>query len=210
MKRGAARRRVNVGLGVAVAALALPACAISTDPTPRDVASQELTPAVGPDAEPIRAEGTVRVYLESVDDLGTGRVRLRAVNRDVTESADAVIAALLAGPSRQEVNDQLRSAIPVDVQVRSITTNGTTLLIDLSSEFADLAGANLVTAVAQIVLTATELNNVDEVLLLVEGEDPQWPNAAGVLRPGALTRFDYIELLDWAQPAYPAVPSGTP
>jgi spore germination protein GerM len=199
---------VGPGVRITAAALALCACAISTDPTPRDVPSQELTPAVGP-AQPIRAEGTVRVYLESVDDAGTGGVRLRAVNRDVTESPDAVIAALLVGPSRQEVNDQLRSAIPVGVQVRSITTTGTTLIIDLSREFADLAGANLVTAVAQIVLTATELNNVDEVLLLVEGEDPQWPNAAGALRPGALTRFDYIELLEWAQPAYPAVPSAT-
>lgn len=191
------------------AVVALSGCSIAADPTPRDVASPELAPAVGPDAQPIRAEGTVRVYLESVSDLTTSGVRIRAVNRDVTESAAEVIAALLAGPSRQEANDQLRTAIPLDVQVLSISANGTTLIIDVSGEFADLAGSNLVTAVAQIVLTATELGNVGQVRLLVEGDAPQWPNAAGELRPGALTRFDYIELVEWAQPAFPAVPSPT-
>lgn len=191
------------------AALLLNACGITTDPTPRDIAGPELPRAAGPDAQPIRAEGTVRVYLESVSDLSTGGVRLRAVNRDVAESATEVLAALLAGPSKEEVNEQLRTAIPVGVEVLSVTSNGTTLIVDLSGEFADLAGANLVTAVAQIVLTATELNNVDQVRLLVEGDAPQWPNAAGELRPGALTRFDYIELVEWTQPAFPAVPSAT-
>jgi spore germination protein GerM len=196
-----------IRLGIAAAALS--GCGLAADPTPRDLVGPELAPAAGQNEQPIRAAGTVRVYLESVSDLSTGGVRIRAVNRDVAESANEVIAALLAGPSKDEVNEQLRTAIPMGVQVLSITATGTTLIVDLSGEFADLAGSNLVNAVAQIVLTATELDNIDQVRLLVEGDAPQWPNAAGELRPGALTRFDFIELVDWAQPAFPAVPSAT-
>ena len=129
------------------------------------------------------------------------------VARDVDETPNAVLVALLAGPNTVELSAQLRTSIPAGTEVLSSTLRGGVLRVDVSSDLLQLSGEVLVGAIAQIVFTAAEVDGVRSVKILVDGEDQQWPVGNGELQAAPLTVYDYPGLLASAQPDYPAVPT---
>jgi spore germination protein GerM len=133
---------------------------------------------------------------------------LVAVQRDVDDDPLAALAALIAGPTQAELDGQLRTALPRDVELRGITLTRGLLVVDVSRPLGALSGDALVTAIAQLVVTADELPAVTSVRIVIDGEAQQWPVAGGRLSATDLTRFDYIELVASAQPDFPGVPSG--
>ena len=66
------------------------------------------------------------------------------------------------------------------------------LVIDLSSEFLSIEGPELAKAFAQMVWTVTEVDAVDQVRFLVDGEPIRAQNAEGAEKDGAVMRRDYI------------------
>ncbi len=84
------------------------------------------------------------------------------------------------------------------------------LVVNVSAPILQATGDALIDAVAQIVFTATELNGVSGVRLLVDGEQREWPRGDGSQTAAPLTRFDYPERNPTSQPDYPAVPSPGP
>jgi spore germination protein GerM len=82
-----------------------------------------------------------------------------------------------------------------------------TLIVDVSAQLLTLTGESLIDAVAQIVFTAAEVQDVQRIDILVDGERQQWPAADGELRTKALTVFDYPGFVESTQPDFPAVPS---
>ena len=70
-----------------------------------------------------------------------------------------------------------------------------------------LDGGELVDALAQIVFTGSELTDVHQVRVLVNGVDQQWPAGDGTLQTEPLDVYDYPGRVASAQPAYPAIPS---
>ena len=62
-------------------------------------------------------------------------------------------------------------------------------------------------AVAQIVFTASEVDGVESVNILINGADQQWPSGNGELQSAPLTVYDYPGLVQSSQPAYPAIPT---
>ena len=59
------------------------------------------------------------------------------------------------------------------------------------------------TAVAQVVYTATNLPEVERVRLLVDGQERDWLRGDGIAVSTVLTPFDYPELNPSSQPDYP-------
>ena len=80
----------------------------------------------------------------------------------------ALIEALVEGPNAAEVDQRLHSALPSDIEVLSVELDDGVVDIDLSEQVLDTPPADLQLAVAQIVLTATELRGDRSVIIRVE------------------------------------------
>ena len=203
-------RFLSLIAAVALTGVALNACGISSDDGPRNVppADQEQLRVATDRRARGAATGTARVYLLAPEGAGQSHV-LQAVARDVSENAPEVIGALLAGPNAEELVGQFRTALPTGLQLLSATRRGGVLQVDVSQELGELSGEALVAAVAQIVFTASELDGVQSVKILIDGADQQWPAGNGELQSVPLTVYDYPGLVLSSQPAYPAIPTPT-
>lgn len=192
---------------VALIILALTACGIGSDDSPRNVPpdeQQQLRAAT--DRSAGAATGTARVYLLAPEGAGQSQ-SLQAVARDVNEIAPEIIGELLAGPNAEELIGQFRTALPTGLQLLSAIRRGAVLRVDVSGELGELSGEALVAAVAQIVFTASELDGVQSVKILIDGADQQLPAGNGELQSLPLTIYDYPGLVLSSQPAYPAIPT---
>lgn len=190
---------------VVVAVAVGSACAIQPESAPNDV-PDDRSGIFGDPSTGDEAAGTNRIYLLAPTDADEPQ-RLRAVLRDVQNTAAAVLNSLFAGPNAAERDEQLDTAIPADVELRTARTVGEVLTLDLNDVFAELTPDGLRLAVAQIVTTATEIEGVRAVQLRVEGEPRVWPRGNGELTEDALTEFDFPGLVESSQPAFPGTPS---
>jgi len=196
-------RRAMLTLGLAAV---LSACGIQSDTKPRDIAEnakQELGGAVAPGGGV--ATGTARIYL--IGPAATGQTAVLQPVARTADTATELIRSLLSGPNDAEVAEQYRTAIPVGTALRSATLQFNTLRVDVTEPLLQLSGGDLVDALAQIVFTATELDGVRQVKVLVNGADQQWPAGNGTLQSAPLTVYDFPGRVPSAQPAYPAIPT---
>jgi hypothetical protein len=190
-------------LPMAVLALliALAACGVQPEDSPRQV-PEELARLGGNPSGGV-AVGAERIYLV---EPGTEQL-LRSVPRDAS-SAEDLISTLFAGPNDEERNAQFGSAIPSGLSIRSVRSQGSVLYVDVSEQLSTLSGQGLIQALAQIVYTACELDQVDSVQLLVNGARTAWPRADRESTTAALRVYDYPGMVRSAQPAYPSIPAG--
>ncbi len=192
-----------------LAAGALSACGIGSDDRPRNVALADQRPLrIINERSAGAATGTARIYLLAPEGTGQSQA-LQSVARDVAENAPEVLGELFAGPNAQETVSQYRTALPAGLQLISATRRGGVLRVDVSEELGELSGQALVAAVAQIVFTASEIDGVQSVKILIAGVDQQLPAGNGELQSLPLTIYDYPGLVVSSQPAYPAIPSPT-
>ena len=187
--------------------LVLAACGISNDADPRDIAPRDQLPlGLGNDSNAGAATGTAKVYLLGPEAAGQVAT-LQPVARDVLESPTELLNALLAGPNVGELEHQLHTALPSGLQLLSTNLRGGLLVIDVTKDLQQLSGQVLISAIAQIVFTCSEVTGTRSVKILVEGADQQWPRGNGEVQSDPLTVYDYPGLVQSAQPAYPAIPT---
>ena len=124
-------RRRCVALLVGLVALA--ACGVQTDESPRDIADAQRGPlgtanGTGGGA----ASGTERIYL--VGPATSGEVPLLEPVARTAGTPTELLEALLAGANSAELEQQLRSAIPAGTELNSVGLQAGTLRVDLSTE----------------------------------------------------------------------------
>ena len=188
--------------------LALAGCGIDNDAAPRDITdgsrpnpSNSVNPTTG------ATSGTDRIYLLAPDSPNDVR-HLRPATRNVGDSATQRLSSLFGALTVADVSDRLRTAIPDGLRLRSavLQDNGT-LVVDVSDQILDLSSSTLIDAVAQIVFTASEVQGVQRVELIVNGTARKWPAGDGELLADPLTVYNYPGFIESTQPAFPAVPS---
>jgi len=129
-------------------------------------------------------------YDENSDKMVFSKVS-RTLNKSLTPLLDT-LKFLFEGPSSSEEEKQITSAIPGNVRVLNVTVKDGIATIDLSSNFAEGVGKELMLArVYQIVYTATQFETVKAVKILIEGKTVT--NLAG-------------EGVDISKPLYPNLP----
>ena len=136
------------------------------------------------------ATGSGRIYLLSPEVIGQPRT-LQSVARDVGDTPDDAMTALFEGPNTDELQKQLRSAIPPGTRFLDVSRNGSVLVVNLSNELQQLTGEALIDGVAEIVLTGTEVTGISSVSIQIDGVPQQWPAASGTLQSEPLTRYDF-------------------
>ena len=189
----------------AAALMATSGCSIQPEASPNNLPA-ERADVFGEPSTGDEAAGTNRVYLLAPTDPDAPE-RLRSVQRDVPTTPSSILASLFAGPNAAERVAQIDTAIPSDVELIAARPVGQVLTIDLNDAFDELTPEGLRLAVAQIVLTATDIGGVRSVQLRIDGEPRVWPLGNGELTDLPLTKYDYPGLAESTQPAFPAIPS---
>ena len=184
---------------VLASAVVLSSCAVRPETSPRDLPDDEQLLPVAEGGGAVAAGGDY-IYL-----VGPGEDRLlRAVPRAASSPRD-LIEVLLLGPNDPELADQYSTNIPPATQVISARKQGQFLTIDLTEDITELTPQSLIQAIAQIVYTATEIDDVETVRIEVGDETRLWPTATGEPKSD-LRIYDYPNLVQTAQPPYPATP----
>lgn len=179
-------------------------CGLSPDAAPRAIPNAEQKDLVEVVAGAAGAAGTGRIYLERTDE--TGRSLLSAVPRQFDQDPTSILRSLVTGPTEVEQKTGLRSAIPQGTKVISARYVANDLVkVDVSSRIFDATGDDLVAAIAQIVLTLAEIDGVERVVIVVDGQPQEWPRGDGSLTTDPLTEFDYPGRAASSQPPYPGI-----
>jgi spore germination protein GerM len=106
--------------------------------------------------------------------------------------AKTVGEALLAGPTRDEVQVGLRTSIPKRAIGRIANLAQHTVTIDLNRPFTEVSGPAQTRALTQIVLTMTSLHGVTRVRFLLDGEPVSVPRLDGTVTRAPVRRADYL------------------
>jgi spore germination protein GerM len=105
--------------------------------------------------------------------------------------AKVVTAALLAGPTRAEVQIGMRTAIPPGAVLGVRKVAGKMATVDLGRPFLQISGAEQKVALTQIVFTMTRLQGVTQVRFLLEGDPVSVLRANGTVTRLPVSRSDY-------------------
>jgi spore germination protein GerM len=196
------RHRIRCAIaGTLAVLLALASCGISEDGEPHAIAPDNLPPDL---LDPNPASSTtlpktetvpVTVYLLRQSSEGPVLV---PVEREVTNRDDPgqrITAVLDAQPTTEERARNLSSAIPADVELLGAPLDPETseLTIDLSGDFFDIRGPGVISAFAQIVYTAAELDGVRTIRFRVDSEPIQATDGDGA-QQSAVDTSDYRAL----------------
>jgi hypothetical protein len=181
------------------------ACSIPTDDAPRAIPEEDRV-GLDDQEEGDPAVGSNLIFLLAPT-LPGEPAQLRAVQRDVSSTAAALLQSLYSGPNTEEIAEGIGTAVPADLELHSVSTVQAVLTVDMSDSLAPLTVDAVTLAVAQIVATVSELDSVRAVRILINGEDQVWPLGNGGLADRALTIYDYPGMVESSQPAYPAIPS---
>lgn len=174
---------------LALMGVALTACGVPIDDLPEPV---EIELVETPIAEPSVTEDLQAVPIYLVEEGS-----ITSVTRDLPPPRDAasVLESLLEGTTEPEERTGLRTSIPAETMLLGVEMDGRTAHIDLSRDFAAVGGDEEVLAVAQIVLTVTDVDGVDDVLFYLEGIPTDVPLPNGALADRPLGRAEYTSLV---------------
>ncbi|WP_040494820.1 GerMN domain-containing protein [Ilumatobacter nonamiensis] len=193
-----------VGLLSAFAVVVLASCTITEDSAPTDIPVDQQG-NFGELATGDAAVGGSRIYLLSP--VGTDdQALLRAVPRSDATNPEELLTSLIAGANADESTTGLSSAVPADLEILDASTVGTRLTVDINEALAELSDQGLRLALAQIVATSSEIDQVRQVRLRVNGQNQGWPTGDGEVTDRPLTLYDYPGFLETSQPDFPALP----
>ena len=180
---------------------------------PEDVPYGLLSP--GPTEEPTpAAEGpgttSPQLYLVDADDLLVPTPQpvdangLRSVVRQLLDQ-------LAGGPSEEQRDRGLGSALGPDVELRLDAIDDGTARVDVSLPTREPAADRLPFAVGQIVLTLTSVAGVDRVLLVRDGEPVEMALPGGARTSAPVGAGQYQQLVAPGEPlALKVEPGPTP
>ncbi len=185
------RVRSLVLLPVLVALVSLSACGVpkhnsATETDPTDVPFGLLDENSGVDPRNQLGSRDVVVFLAKNNRL----VRApRKLAPPVT--LERLLDVLAQGPTRAEVADGTRSALPDDETFESVELIGGTAFVDLTGPFTQLSANDQVLALAQIVWTLTARPGVGLVQFTRQETAIEIPRADGSLTSSPVSRDEY-------------------
>ena len=161
-----------------------PAATEPADSTPSPSTTQSTTTSTAPAPTTAPALVDVKLYLLRDEQLAIA-------HRDVAGPAvlRGALVELLAGPTPDERAAGHGSEIPSGTELLDVALAEGVATVDLSSDFESGGGSLSMTArVAQVVFTATQFDNVDQVLFMMEGSPIEFLGGEGIVLDGPQTR----------------------
>jgi spore germination protein GerM len=124
-------------------------------------------------------EKTEKVYLKTVKrKLSDKQILLQTINQ------------LIKGPSLYEEGKGYITAVPQNLRLRSVTINGKIAEIDFNNAIEEGAtGDILLKRIQQIVYTATQFEDVDSIIIKIDGQRRKTIGGDGFSISGPLKRW---------------------
>ena len=133
---------------------------------------------------------TARIYLLRLNEKEE-KVYLSPVTRKVSEEGriKETLEELIRGADRRETGRGYLTAVPAGLRIRSVRMRNRTAEIDFSGALEEGAsGSILVNRLDQIVYTATQFNDVDSIVITINGERRKTLGSDGLSIQGPLHR----------------------
>lgn len=135
---------------------------------------------------------SVLVYLVRDEEIA-------AASRDIAgtpEVATGAINELLTGTTQYDEDLGMGSEVPFDTRLLALSIHDDgTAVVDLSADFEAGGGSlSMQMRVAQIVFTLTQFDTVNQVQILIEGQNVEAIGGEGVMVNQPLTRADFEDL----------------
>lgn len=187
-----------------VAALAVSACGVSPESQPRALPPEAGGPVVSP--TPVETDSTATRFL-ALWFVADGKLKQSDRKSDVAVSAQDKIVALEAGPTQEELDAGMRTAVvsvvpdvplmtTADAAGVAVEIGPRQIAVVLSNEFASLPSEEQLLALGQVVTTLTE-GTSDAVLFVANDGIPVGvPLPGGRLVNRPVTASDYQTLID--------------
>ena len=196
MRPGLLRRGALVSL-VAMGAVALGACGVPIGGAPTVIANNQINPnALAPPPTTVQQGTQTFIYLVAAS--GTPAAVPLLVNPEQCSNFEALLSRLVQGPDSEQSTGGFSTAIPQGTEVLSVTPRLATskvgtgpVTVDFNDSFGEVAGADEVPAIEQIVHTINVLAPVAQVLFEIEGQPIQVPLGSGAQVPRPVTSNDY-------------------
>ncbi|GAB4331295.1 MAG: hypothetical protein Kow0010_16590 [Dehalococcoidia bacterium] len=149
------------------------------------------SPAASPTATPAAETIGLKVYFLRDE-------KVAAVLREVPATqavGRAAMEELLRGPTLNEVETGLSSAIPEGTRLLGLDISGGVATVDLSSEYESGGGSlSMMARLAQVVYTLTQFSTVDAVSFRLDGKPVEVFGGEGILLDGPVDRSDFEDL----------------
>lgn len=146
--------------------------------------------SAGHDNSAATAGKSIKIYLLRVDE-SSGRTSLvpvarRALGEDLLNES---LRSLIKGPTRNEENRGLLSAVPGGLRLHSVRTRGSMALLDFNSAIEyGATGSILISRIDQIVYTATQFPGISSVVITINGTQKHFIGNDGLSIQGPLHR----------------------
>lgn len=118
----------------------------------------------------------------------------RQIPEASTDRLRALVDGLLAGPTDDEQDRGLSTALPSGLSLRTTRESNGIVALDLDTDSGGRSSSETVLAVGQLVLTATSLPGVQAVRFTRDGRPVEALLADGALTTRPLLASDYAEL----------------
>ena len=192
------RRRGAVCAALLVGGLALAACGIPTQQAPSSISSSHVpvgltNPGGGTPPTQPKAKSEVQVTISLLDSDNALAPVYRYVQ--VPAPLDAILTAMLGGPTQNEENDGLYTAIPSDVAVLSVPpSQGSVVTVNFNDAFGEITGSDAGLAVAQVVATVVAWKGKPgtSVLFEIDGQPNSVPTSSGAQVSGPVFLWQVI------------------
>ena len=138
----------------------------------------------------IAVDRDVLLYFLQFDEKSE-KVNLKTVKRKLSDKQilSQALGQLINGPSPYEEGKGYITAVPSHLKVKSVVINGKTAEIDFNSAIEDgAAGDILRKRIQQIVYTATQFEEIDSIIIKIEGQKRKSIGGDGLSISGPLTR----------------------
>ena len=132
----------------------------------------------------------VQVWFLSLNEK-TENISLMPVRRSVLEDGkiENALKALIDGPSAEEKAKGCLTAVPSNLKVRGIKIKNRVAEIDFNTAIGEEAAGNiLMNRIDQIVYTATQFDDIDGIIISINGKKQSAIGGEGLLIQGILNR----------------------
>jgi Sporulation and spore germination len=188
------KKRLGALGALALVALAAAGCSIPTQGAPSAIPPSRVPFGLLAKHPPTTTTIPTPVYVPVKVFFFGPNNQLQPVQRNVSTPAPltAILAALLAGPSKSEA-PQLTTAIPNDVRVISASLGASVVTVNMNAAFGAITGNNALLAVAQVVYTvAAAYGSNIGVLFEIQGQHTSVPVANGSLARGPVYLLQFL------------------
>ena len=137
-----------------------------------------------------KANKRVKIYFIKMNEKSE-KIYLSSVRRyaGADQTLKDTLKKLIKGPTAAEKNNGYLTAVPSSLRMRSVTLKNRIAVIDFDNSIGKGAAGNiLISRLDQIVYTATQFNNIDSVIITINGKGRKSLGSDGLSIQGPIHR----------------------